>query len=301
MRVLVTGSSGHVGGAIAARLMQQGDEVVGLGRRLTRSNRALPYAIAADLAKPGSLVSSLGETAPCDAIVHAAASLEQRPYAPEVSLTNCLGTQQVLELADRWRVSSVVYISSLPLIGSPQALPIDERHPAAPRTAYHASKLYGEHLCAIACARGTHTVSLRLTSPVGPGMPDGRIFSTFVRRALAGDPLEIAGDGTRAQDYVDVRDVAAAVHACLDARPTGVLNIAAGRCVSNRELALACIELLGSGSEIRPTGTPDPEEGVRWEVSIAAARQAVRFEPQHTLEDSIRSLAAECSDTRADD
>jgi UDP-glucose 4-epimerase len=293
VRVLVTGSSGHVGGAIAAHLLERGHEVIGLSRRLTKSSRLLSHAIAADLGAPG-LAEQLGSRQQrCDAIVHAAASLDRNPYAPSISLANGVGTQQMLALGARWEVSSFVYVSGVAVIGSPDELPVTEEHTAAPPTAYHASKLFGEHLCDVVRATGTPTVSLRLTAPVGPGMADGTILPVFVSRALSGEPLELAGRGTRGQDYVDVRDVAAAVEASLERGPTGVLNIASGRCVTNVELARRCIDALESSSEVRLTGASDAEEGVRWEVSIERAGAAIDYRPRRSLEDTIAVVADE--------
>jgi UDP-glucose 4-epimerase len=289
----VTGSSGHVGRAIASHLMAAGHEVIGLGRRLTKDNRRLTGAIAADLGQPGVAQMLVSGHSRCDAIVHAAASLDQSLECPSISLTNGLGTQQMLELATRWEVGSFVYLSSVPVIGRPARTPVTEQHPVDPPSAYHASKLYGEQLLAVARRRGAAGISLRLTAPVGPGMPDGRILSVFVRRALAGEPLEVAGGGTRGQDYVDVRDIAAAVHASLERRAIGVLNIASGRCVTNLELARRCVELLDSPSAVLLTGAPDPEEGVRWEVSIEAAHAQLGYRPQWSLEDSIAAVAEE--------
>jgi nucleoside-diphosphate-sugar epimerase len=291
MRILVSGSSGHVGGAIAAHLMERGHEVVGLSRRLTKNNRLLSHAVAADIGTPGLAALIADKQGRCDAIVHAAAAIDYDPYAPAISMTNGVGTQQLLALAARWEVSSFVYVSSVPLIGRPLELPITEEHPVAPLSAYHASKLFGEHLCAIARAAGTPTISLRLTAPVGPGMAAGRILPVFVRRALAGEPLELAGEGTRGQDYVDARDVATAVEASLQMQPAGVLNIASGTCTTNHELANRCVEVLGSSSEVRLLGTPDPEEGVRWEVSIQRAEETIDYRPRHSLQDSITAVA----------
>jgi UDP-glucose 4-epimerase len=153
--------------------------------------------------------------------------------------------------------------------------------------------VFGEQLTGLVARAGVPAVSLRLTAPVGPGMPEGRILSRFVRRALDGEPLEVAGHGTRRQDYVDVRDIAAAVQACIDRQATGLLNIASGRSTSNLDLARACTETLGSGSPVRLSGLPDPEDGVRWEVSIEKAAAALAYEPRHSLADSIRAVAAE--------
>jgi UDP-glucose 4-epimerase len=295
VRILVTGSSGFVGGAIASHLAGRGHEVVGLGRRLTKRNRCLAGAIAVDLARVGVADALAGEQQRCEAIVHAAATIEQDPFAPAVSLTNGLGTQQVAELAARWEVSSLVFISSVPVIGRPSELPVTEEHPAVPLTAYHASKLYGEQLIAIAGRGGVPAVSLRLTAPIGPGMPDGRILSVFVRHALADEPLMLAGAGSRGQDYVDVRDVAAAADAAIERRATGVLNIASGRCVTNLQLAQRCLAALDSSSRIEHSGHADPDEGVRWEVSIARAEAQIGYQPQRSLEDSIAAISEQLS------
>jgi nucleoside-diphosphate-sugar epimerase len=295
VRILVTGSSGQVGAAIAARLLAAGHEVVGLGRRLTKGNRQLSGALAVDLGRVGVAKALATRQRRCDAIVHAAASLERDPFAPDVSLTNCLGTQQIVELATRWQVASFVYISSLPVIGLPSSSPVTEEHPVCPLTSYHASKLYGEQLVGLAEREGIPSVSLRLTAPAGPGTPDGRIMTAFVRRALDGQPLLVAGKGTRGQDYVDVRDVAEAVMACIERTTRGLLNIGSGQCVTNLELARRCIEALGSTSEIRMTGSADPEDDVRWVVSIDRARSVIGYSPGRTLDESIAVIAQEQS------
>lgn len=288
MRVLVTGASGHVGGAIARGLIGDGREVVAAGRRL-----ALPpgpvHAVAFDLGAPEA-DAMLRECGPFDAVVHAAAAVVHDPHDPAVSRVNCLGTQRVVEAAEGWG-AQLVYVSGVTVVGRPVRLPVDEDHPVAPPTAYHASKLYGEHLVELARRRGLPAVTLRLTSPAGPGTPQGRIMSVFVSRARSGEPLEVLGEGSRTQDYVDVRDVARAVAACLEGRVDGLFNVAAGRSISNLELAHRCIELHESTSEVRRGGT-DPEEGVRWEVSIERAARGFGYAPRCSLDDSIRALSS---------
>jgi nucleoside-diphosphate-sugar epimerase len=292
MRILVTGASGHVGGTIATRLLGCGHEVAGLGRRQVPDPR-FSDALAFDIARPGLASTVAAETKRCEAIVHAAATLDRDPFAASVTLTNGFGTQQIVELASRWEVASLVYISSLPAIGRPSELPVTEQHPTRPLTAYHASKLYGEHLVALGSQPG---VSLRITAPVGPGMPDDTIMPVLIRRALTGEPLLLHGHGSRAQDYVDLRDVAAAVSACIEHRASGPLNIASGRCISNLELARTCTSVLGSDSEVAFSGSPDPDDDVRWEVSIERAATTIGYRPRHTLEESIAAVAAQIMD-----
>ena len=292
MRVLVTGASGHVGGAIAERLAADGHHVVGLGRTPGRLPAVASW-VATDLGMAAGDELVGADVEACDAIVHAAAAVVADPHAPAVSLANCRGTQRGVALAERWRVRSLVYISSVPGIGTPRRLPIDEDHPVDPPTAYHASKLYGERLVELARRRGMTAATLRLTAPVGPGMPDGRILSVWVRRALRGEPLELAGSGGRRQDYVDVRDVAAGAAACLERGAAGLFNVASGRAISNRELGELVLTVCRSSSPVRPTGRPDPEEDVSWEVSIERAATTFGYVPVHDLRDSIRAVADE--------
>jgi UDP-glucose 4-epimerase len=288
---LLTGARGLVGAAVAAKLSVEGHEVIGLGRSASPWDRHVRSAVAVDIGEPGLVERVVREELRCDAIVHAAARKDTSLHAIEVSRTNCAGTHQMLELASVWSVVAFVFVSGVQVIGRPQRLPVTEQHPAAPRSAYHASKLYGEHLTAIAGSLGTPASVLRLTAPVGPGMAEARILPSFVRRALAGEPLEVVGRGTRRQDYVDVRDVAAAVAACLDRPGAGLLNIASGRTVSNLELARLCVEILESRSRVTLGARDDPEEGVSWEVSIERAADVLGYSPCHQLEDSILTFA----------
>jgi len=142
------------------------------------------------------------------------------------------------------------------------------------------------------------SVSLRLTSPAGTGTPANRILGVFVRRALANQPLQLLGRGTRAQNYVDVRDVARAAAGCIETEASGVYNIAGADAISNVDLARQCIRQLSSASAVEFLEKADPEEGTVWDVSIAKARSHLRFEPRYTISQSIEAIADECHHTQ---
>lgn len=273
MRVLITGSAGFVGGALLNKISDY--EVVGL----TRTDQ--------DLAAPDA-AERIAERIPrCDAIIHCAARIDKQPFEPSVFTGNMLATQQVLKLAAEWG-AYVVNFSSIQVIGLPEVLPITEAHPFAPATAYHAAKLFGEHLLA---ASGVTGVSLRLTAPVGINMPRNRILPVFVERASHGQPLMMAGYGGREQDYITVDDIALAVEGCLTHQPTGVFNLGSGVSLSNLALAERCIDVLNSASVIQFSGEPDPEESARWQVSIDKAHAAFGYAPANDLDAVIRGLA----------
>lgn len=290
MMVFVTGGTGQVGSAIADHLANRGCHVITASRRQASTNRAAAH-LSVNLGDGAALDRILGCVQPCEAIVHAAASLSHDLFDPTVSLTNCLGTQQIIKIAEAWRCRSIVYISSVPVIGRPQFHPITEEHPANPQSAYHASKLYGEQLVRLMENPKRSAVSLRLTSPAGPGTPANRILSVFVQRALQDQPLLLVGNGTRRQNYVDVRDVALAVEACLQKDVSGVYNVAARESISNYDLARICIEELKSSSTVGFSGTKDPDEGVLWDVSISKSERDLTYHPHCTIHDSIRAVA----------
>jgi UDP-glucose 4-epimerase len=292
LRVLVTGASGLVGGAIASFLQGQGWDVVGLSRTSSQKKCPSKY-ILADIGKMSLAKKISDNLPPCDTIIHAAASMDVGLYTTSISLTNCLGTQQILELANIWHSTNLIYISSVPVIGTPKQLPITEDHPTNPPTAYHASKLFGENLIQIAARNGLAGTILRITSPVGTKMPENRILPVFVKRALADEPLHIAGNGTRRQNYVDVRDISEIVENCLRQHVFGLFNIAGEHSISNKELAEICVQTLGSASKINFTGQPDPEESIAWDVSIAKAKKCLGYDPHYSIEDSISSIGEE--------
>lgn len=291
MRVLVTGSSGFVGWAVASRLQSEGHEVVGLHRTPVPSPEQPEAAVIVDIRDREAVLYNLRRLEPINAVVHTAASQGAGLYSSNVATTNVLGLQNILHACSEFGFSRFVFISSLPLIGRPRFLPIKENHPAHPNTFYHATKLLGENLVRLAGDQGMSTVSLRITAPIGPRTPPGRFLATLVRRAIVNSDLELYGQGTRRQDYIDVRDIALAVSSCIFSDATGVFNIGSGESISNRQLAERCIQVLNSKSQVRHIGAPDPEDDLDWNVSIVKAQSALNFFPRYDIEDSIHAIA----------
>lgn len=289
MRVLVTGASGHVGGAAAQALAAAGHEVIGTGRGENLGHTA--HWIQADLRDPELSERIHRAVGPCSAIVHAGACIDFAPDNEDVVRANCSGTHALLTLARRWESMPFVFISSIGVIGTPRIHPITEAHPVVPASVYAASKHFGEELVRIYAQSSAPAVSLRLTSPVGPGLRARRIFSIFVEAALRGEALRVS-EPYRQQDYVDVRDAAAAIVACLDKRVTGTFNLASGNPVSNRTLANRIVAALESGSAIEIAAADDASPLI-WDVSIEEASKAFGYRPRFGLENSARTLAEE--------
>jgi dTDP-glucose 4,6-dehydratase len=290
MRILLTGASGFVGEWIAERLLQEGCQVVAIGRRSPKLCSASLEFLHADLSKPG-VFTVLRSFSGFDAVVHSAAMLSTSMLDADVTLVNTYGTHQLVQAAVKYGIPRFVYLSGTSVVGTPGKSPLTESTPANPCSAYLASKAYGEFL--VERCYGPHGVftTLRVTAPIGKGIPEGRFLSVLIKNAKAGLPLEIYGRGTRRQNYVDVRDVAQAAWLGLRSAQSGVFNIGGTCSVSNVDLAKLCIATLQSNSQIMYSGKDDPEESHHWDVCIDAARQKIGYAPQYDLNASILHIA----------
>lgn len=279
-----------MGGAIARHLAECGCEVVGLSRNsatslpreLVQVQRNIATATREELA---------AELPKCDAVVHAAACLDFNDSA-QLLATNKQGTNTIAQLARWWRCHHFVYISSVAVYGVPKENPVNERHPADPQSLYAMTKRFGEQ-CTGSLEPFMHALSVRIPSPIGPGLGARRIVGTFLERALAGEPLVVHGRGGRRQNYLDVRDIARAVAAGLNSTRSGVLQVGALAAVSNLALAQCIVATVESTSPIVFSGVPDPDEHVTWELDCTRARKWLGWAPEYGLDDSIRTMAGE--------
>ena len=299
MRILLTGATGFIGQSIAAHLLAQGHEVIGLHLG-SKPAPIMPIfkGLILDVGTFDDVNKLATQLPPCDAIIHTAASLDMSLFSSSVLHANCFGIQNMLWLASRWHDCRFIFLSSVPVIGLPQVLPITEAHPVSPLTTYHASKLFGERLVHLARDYGVNGVSLRLTAPIGSGMPRNRFLPTLLSNAIQHIPLELSGTGARKQNYIDIRDIVKAVEICLHHDATGVFNIASTSCIANKELAQYCIKRCQSLSKIVFNGKEDSEDSLTWDVSIDKARDILGFVPQFNIDDSITAVLADINGGR---
>ncbi len=288
MRALVTGGTGFIGRHLVKALLEAGWSVVCLTRRRMVPAEPNIACITADLSVPQSLNLPPADMGRIDAIFHLAAQLPapSGKIDPELySQTNALGTAGLLKTFFQLQATVFVYMSSLPIIGKPRKLPITETHESRAEHPYLASKLAGEQLCEdIRRNHDRKIVSLRLTSPYGPGMPEHSVLPLFVDAALSSRDICFHGSGQRTQNFVHVSD---AVRACLLAATShaaGIYNIGGSSSISMRELAAMIVALIpGCRSRVIPSGRPDPQEDYRWDVNLDLSAKTLGYAPQIVL------------------
>ena len=125
---------------------------------------------------------------------------------------NVIGTFNMLEAARAAGTGRFVFASSGAPTGEVEP-PIHEEMPPHPVSPYGASKLAGEGYCsAYYRSFGLETVCLRFGNVYGPGsIHKNSVVAKFIKKALAGEELEIYGDGTQTRDFIYIDDLVEAV------------------------------------------------------------------------------------------
>ena len=295
MKVLITGSNGFIGSHVVRYFKEKGCYVIGLDRSEGSKNDVDEY-IFCDLytEQTSELFDGVAERDLPDAIIHLAADMRKEPYTLDVIKNNCVGAQRLLELCRDRKIKAFVQLSSQPVIGTPTACPVTEDHPLKPPTVYHCTKVMQELLANYAYyTYGVRTVSFRITAPVGPGMNPKTILPVFINKAIRGEDITLLGTGSRRQTYIHVNDIAKAIFCAICSKDAqGVYNLASHNLISNTELAALCIQLAKSSSKIVYSGTEDPHDDYRWEISLEKITRDTGYTPEVDIKDAICELIA---------
>ncbi len=186
-----------------------------------------------------------------DIVVHLAACTGVQPSVDNPHFdceTNVIGTLNCLEAARAAGVKQFVFASSGAPLGNVTP-PIHENVVARPISPYGASKLAGEgYCCAYFNCFGLETVTLRFGNVYGPlSSKKSSIVAKFIKQAMAGETLEIYGDGSATRDYIFTGDLVRAIQAAASTPGIGgeVFQIATNRETTVQEITDKLISVLG--------------------------------------------------------
>jgi UDP-glucose 4-epimerase len=313
VKALLTGGAGFIGSHLAERLLAAGHEVIALDDLSTGSidniahlkgARGFSYAIDSVTNEP--LLAELIDG--CDVVFHLAAAVgvklivEQPVHTIE---TNVHGTEVVLKHANK-KKKLVIIASTSEVYGKSVDVPFREgtdlvlgpsvKH----RWAYACSKLIDEFLAlAYWKEKKLPIVIVRLFNTVGPRQTGryGMVLPTFVRQALAGQPITVFGDGTQSRSFTDVGDVVNALIALAqEPRAIGeVFNIGNVEEVTIGDLALRVKRMTASQSPIHYVPYDEAyeagfEDMPRRVPDINKLRQLIGYQPKLDLDDIIQRV-----------
>lgn len=238
MAILVTGSAGFIGFHLSRRLLERGDEVVGLddlnpyydptlkAARLAILEREAGYRHAKiDLADRDGVAAVFAEAKP-QAVVNLAAQAGVR-YSLESPRTyvdsNVVGFLNILEGCRAVQPRHLVYASTSSVYGANGNLPFNVHNSAThPITLYAATKIANEAMAhSYSHLFGFPSTGFRFFTVYGPwGRPDMALFK-FTEAMLAGRPIDVYGQGKMQRDFTYVADIVDGLIAAID-RPAQV-------------------------------------------------------------------------------
>jgi nucleoside-diphosphate-sugar epimerase len=306
-RVLITGGCGFVGSNLARHLVHAEAEVtlvdsliptyggnlaniedirdrVWLNITDVRDTHAMSYLLDGQ----DFLFNLAGQTSHLDSMTDPFVDLE----------INVTAQLSILEATRRTNPTlRIVFASTRQLYGRPAYLPVDEAHPIEPVDVNGINKWAGEsfHLL-YSRVYGVPTTCLRLTNTYGPGMRVRDARQTFlgiwIKRILAGEPIDVFGDGLQLRDFNYIDDVveAMALAAQSDASLGEVMNLGSDEIINLADLAELFVEVHGAG-EWRLVPFPDDRKVIDigdYYSDWSKARALLGWQPTVALREGLR-------------
>jgi UDP-glucose 4-epimerase len=303
-RTLVTGGAGFIGANLVPLLRERGEQVRVLDSLIVGDPGRLAAdveLVEGDVRDPDAVARAMEGV---DAVIHlaAAGSVVESVSDPLANFdVNALGTLRVLQGSVQADVKRFVFASTGGALIGDAPPPVDESSVPRPISPYGASKLTGEGYCS--AFRGSYdlnTIALRFANVYGPHSDRKKgALTTFIKRALRGEAIEIFGDGRATRDFLHVADLCRGILAAHERRELGgVVHLASTRETTIDDLARLVLASTGADVPIEHRGRRRGEV----ERNFAEARLAAEvlgWRPEVALEDGIASTVAWFEETRA--
>ena len=308
----MTGGAGFIGSHLVEKLILRGDVVSILDNYTTghlnnlNGIRDKILITDGDILDKAILMKLISES---DYVVHLAATLGVFNIVnnPLQSLkTNIQGTENVLEIADKFR-KPVLIASTSEIYGKNSKVPLNEEddrivgHPLKSRWSYSEAKAVDESLAYFYHLDNNLPIRIvRFFNTVGPRQIGkyGMVLPRFVKAALNNQPLEVYGSGDQIRCFCHVFDAVKALLMVMDSdKAVGqVFNVGNESQISIMDLARKVINITGSKSSISkisyerayPEGFEDMQRRV---PDISKIKQFLGWEPEINLDQIIRDIA----------
>lgn len=321
--VLVTGAQGFIGRyTVAALLRQPVTSVVGTGRS-PRSDSTFTHQVfshgaeraallaedlrtalqdprysyhSADITDVKRLSEVIRDTRP-SAIIHLA-STRREESTEHLNSGNVQGTRALIDAceASGVQVKQIALGSSGSVYGDPLELPLIETSPCRPTDTYAASKLASEHLASALCRRAGIELSIgRIFNVAGPAQEERHVCGRFASLLAAikegrKEPVIATGGLSVTRDFIDVRDVAAAmIHVAEHGTDGEVYNIASGVETSIGEVLDILVDESGMRRQVHVEQGGSHTGAARHFANISKL-SALGFRNQFNLRQSLRDI-----------
>ncbi|OFW03094.1 MAG: hypothetical protein A3G20_07315 [Acidobacteria bacterium RIFCSPLOWO2_12_FULL_59_11] len=287
MRALVTGGSGFIGSHVADKLVEKGVLVRILDTVPPHRTDVERYDVSIlDYDRLRSAMNGV------DVVFHLGAVADVKDAAENPQYTdmiNTRGTINVLEAARRAGVRRVIYGSTTWVYSDTEgSLLTEESLLNPPSHIYTATKLASEFYChTYSRLYELATTILRYGIPYGPRARPGAVIPIFVKKALAGEPLTIAGDGLQYRRFVYVEDLAEGnVLALKRVAENKIYNLEGNEKITIKQIAETVQKVVGGGEIKYVDGRPGDFSGK--EISNQRAQEELGWEARVPFEEGVR-------------
>ncbi|MCL2394957.1 MAG: GDP-mannose 4,6-dehydratase, partial [Acidimicrobiaceae bacterium] len=219
--------------------------------------------------------------------------------AADFVLTNCVGTNVVMDACLKAGVSRVLHVSTDEVYGSVEHGHSLETDPLDPRSPYSSSKA-GSDLIARSyfSTHGLPVMITRSSNNFGPWQYPEKVIPLFTTNLLDGLRVPLYGDGLNARDWLYVEDNCAGVDFVLRSGEAGeIYNLGAGNELSNRDLTDRLLALAGAGEEMVEYVTDRLGHDRRYSVDSTKLR-SLGWRPQRQLDEALEATFAWYRDNR---
>ena len=257
MKIFVTGGAGFIGSNYVRWVFENTDHEVTVLDALTYAGNLSTMKdfddnprfrfVKGNICQPQDVEAAMKGH---DDVVHfAAESHVDRSIqgSEDFILTNCFGTNVIMDAARKLGISRVLHIGTDEVYGSVEVGSSKETDPLEPRSPYSASKA-GSDLIALSyfSTHGLPVVVTRCTNNFGPYQYPEKAIPLFTTNLLDGKKIPLYGDGLNERDWIYVDDHCSGVHLVLEKGEVGnIYNIGAGNETPNRVLVDKLLALLG--------------------------------------------------------
>lgn len=287
MRCLVTGGAGFIGSHVVDNLRRMGIEVRVFDQRRSEFAPDCDHFLGSILDIEALRMAMNG----VHAVFHLAAIADVKDVHDDPVYSENINTRGVicvLEAARRAGVERVIYGSTTWVYSDAEGETVNEETLIPPPThLYTATKLTGEYYCrSYSGLYGLDYTIFRYGIPYGPRARDGAVIPIFVGKALRGEPLTIAGDGSQFRKFVYVEDLAEGnVLGLQSVGKNRIYNLDGARKVSIKEIAETIQNVLGDVKIEYVEGRPGDFSGK--EVSSRRAKKELGWEAKTSFEEGV--------------
>ena len=305
--ILVAGGAGFIGAHLCTNLVASGHKVTAFDNFFTGNAENTAHLAATgrfllvqhDVMQPFTTANN----EKFDENYNLACPASPAHYQPDpirTMMINILGTRNLIDLA-KAHSARFLQTSTSEVYGNPLQHPQTENYlgnvnTIGPRACYDEGKRAAETLCFDYHRQHKIDIKIvRIFNTYGSLMrrDDGRVVSNFICKALAGEPLEIYGDGAQTRSFCYIDDLVDGIIKMMESASgiTGPINLGNPDEFTMEELAEKVLEMTGSNSPIiyKPLPQDDPLKRC---PDITLAKEILGWQPKTSLDKGLAKTIA---------